>query len=71
MSGYHLDNDIIAGGAPIDCDHPLIVHIMANMTNIDELAIPAIPSQRPSRPIIILATAETIRPVAMNFFILQ
>ena len=62
---------MMAGGEPIDWDHPFNVHIMANIMNIEALAMPAEPPQKPSTPIIKLANAETISPVAINFLMLQ
>jgi hypothetical protein len=62
---------MIAGGDPMDCDHPFRVHMMANITNIEALATPAEPSHRPRTPMMKFAKAETTRPVAMNFFMLQ
>ena len=62
---------MIAGGAPMDWDQPLIVHMMANIRNMTPPVTPARPSHTPRKPMMKFAADDRISPVAINFFMLQ
>ena len=70
LRGNHLDKDTTHGAAPIDWDHPFKVHMIANVTNMTPLAIPAFPAFRPMIPITAFAAADNTSPVAINLLIL-
>ena len=60
---------MMAGGAPMDCAHPLSPHMTANATNIT--AVGTTEWASPNSPIRAFATAETMSPVAMKRLMLQ
>ena len=55
----------------MDCAHPLIPHIMANMVKMMALMATAENGNREVRPRIRLAVEDMMSPVAMNRVILQ
>ena len=61
---------MIAGGAPIDCDHPLTPHMTAKAMKSVMLPTMPAPPAKPNAPTSRLATAETLSPAAMNRLIL-
>ena len=70
-NGNQRDSEIMAGGAPIDCAQPFTPHMTANTTNMTEVVMAVMPEAKPSTPMIKLARVDTIRPVAINFLMLQ
>ena len=66
LRGYQRERAMIAGGAPIDCDHPLTPHITAKAMKSVILPTMPPPLAKPSAPTSRLATAETHSPAAMK-----
>ena len=62
---------MIAGGAPIDCDHPFMAQKIQKHTNSVELAMVPLRAFTPSTPIMRFIVADTTRPEAMKRLMLE
>ena len=64
--GNQRERAMIAGGAPMDCDHPFTAQQTAKMTKRADVARVPLRAATPSIPIVKFISTEITRPVAMK-----